>query len=163
MPGEGKKETYQQPPSANHISRNACRQSRGKLARHECTSIAGGIMGPIILCNTLSRAREHASMYDDSQNAIALFYHPDQVPAAVCVSSSRRPSAFLSTTFVGGESVLSELTWSEMHKAIPPISNPEEPISIATYGAIELGVAGTSDSFNTRLFAATMSDIIGIA
>ena len=50
-----------------------------------------------------------------------------------------------------------------MHKAIPPIINPEEPITIATYGAIELGVAGTSDSFNTRLFAATMSDIIGIA
>ena len=76
---------------------------------------------------------------------LASFYHPDQVPAAVCVSSFCRPPAFLSASFVGGESVLSELTWPEMHKAIPPIINPDEAITIATYGATELGVAGTSD------------------
>ena len=50
-----------------------------------------------------------------------------------------------------------------MHKAIPPIINPDEAITIATYGATELGVAGTSDSLNTRLFAATKFDMIGIA
>jgi hypothetical protein len=70
MSGEGRKKLTNSRQEQIIATKTPAEEVEEKRAQQEkCTSTAGDIMGPIILCNTLSRAKEHASMYDGSQSA----------------------------------------------------------------------------------------------